>query len=51
MENDFKVNDIDEADKAKLISRLIDELPVLRTKLGLSQDELCIFEIRRTFIV
>lgn len=40
MENDFKVNDIDEADKAKLISRLIDELPVLRTKLGLSQDEL-----------
>ena len=37
MENDFKVNDIDEA---KLISRLIDELPVLRTKLGLSQDEL-----------
>lgn len=40
MENDFKVNDIDATDKEKLISRLIDELPVLRTKLGLSQEEL-----------
>lgn len=32
--------DISENNRRKLISRLVDELPVLRIKLGLSQDEL-----------
>lgn len=40
MENVLRRNDITETEKAKLISLLIEELPVLRTKLGLSQDEL-----------
>ena len=37
MENSFYINDIE---REKLISSLVDELPVLRVKLGVSQDEI-----------
>lgn len=37
MENGFVINEIE---REKLISSLVDELPVLRLKLGVSQDEI-----------
>ena len=37
MDNNYIIND---REKEKLISKLVDELPLLRLKLGLSQDEL-----------
>lgn len=40
MENDLKTINISEEEKNLMISRLVDELPVLRTKMGASQDEL-----------
>lgn len=40
MENDLKTINISEEEKVIMISRLVDELPVLRTKMGVSQDEL-----------
>ena len=40
MENDLKTINISEEEKNIMISRLVDELPVLRTKMGVSQDEL-----------
>ena len=40
MENDLKTTNISEEEKNIMISRLVDELPVLRTKMGVSQDEL-----------
>lgn len=40
MENDLKTINISEEEKNLMISRLVDELPVLRTKMGVSQDEL-----------
>ncbi len=40
MANEMKITDISENERLQLISRLVDELPVLRTKLGMSQDEL-----------
>lgn len=40
MTNDNRTTEISEEDRDLLISRLVDELPVLRTKLGISQDEL-----------
>lgn len=40
MADDFKTADVNEEDRNILISRLVDELPVLRTKLGISQDEI-----------
>jgi len=40
MENDLKVFDISETERDALINKLIEELPVLRTKMGVSQDEL-----------
>ena len=40
MENEFKIIDLSEEEKGNFIARLVDELPVLRIKLGLSQDEM-----------
>lgn len=40
MSNEAALKELSEQERERLISRLIDELPVLRTKLGLSQDEL-----------
>lgn len=40
MENDLKTINISKEEKNIMISRLVDELPVLRTKMGVSQDEL-----------
>lgn len=40
MANEFKVIDVSEKEKTDFIARLVDELPVLRIKLGLSQDEM-----------
>lgn len=40
MVNCFKQIEISEAERERLISRLVDELPVLRTKLDISQAEL-----------
>ena len=40
MENEIRMNEISEGDRIALVSRLVEELPVLRTKLGVSQDEL-----------
>lgn len=40
MENDLIVFDISETEREALINNLIEELPVLRTKMGISQDEL-----------
>ena len=40
MGNDLKIFDISEAEKDALVGKLIEELPVLRTKMGISQDEL-----------
>lgn len=40
MGNEVKKNELSEHDREMLISRLLDELPVLRTKLGVSQTEI-----------
>ena len=40
MTNKTKEIEVTENDRQALISRLVDELPVLRTKLGTSQDEI-----------
>jgi len=40
MENDLRAFEISEAEKSVLIDKLTEELPVLRTKIGISQDEL-----------
>lgn len=40
MGNDVKIRDLSEEEKSKLITRLVEELPVLRLKLGISQDEM-----------
>ena len=40
MANDYKAIELTEAAREALILRFVDELPVLRTKLGLSQTEL-----------
>lgn len=40
MANELKMNVLSEHDREQLISRLVDELPVLRTKLGVSQTEI-----------
>ena len=40
MPNEAILRELDGQERQRLIDRLIDELPVLRTKLGLSQDEL-----------
>lgn len=40
MANELKMNELSEYDREQLISRLVDELPVLRTKLGVSQTEI-----------
>ena len=40
MANEYKATELTEAAREALISRFVDELPVLRTKLGLSQTEL-----------
>lgn len=40
MANEFKIIKMTEAEKNKYIGHLVDELPVLRTKLGISQDEM-----------
>ena len=40
MENETNVTKITEKERQLLMSKLVDELPVLRTKLGTSQDEL-----------
>lgn len=36
----YKVNELPELDRNKLIEILTDELPVLRAKLGMSQDDI-----------
>ena len=40
MDKENIYDDINEVDREKLIDLLMDELPVLRAKIGLSQDEL-----------
>ena len=40
MGNDVKIMDLSEEEKSLFIARLVDELPVLRLKLGISQDEM-----------
>lgn len=40
MANEIKDIDLNEDERNELISRLVDELPVLRTKLGISQTDL-----------
>ena len=40
MANEFKVIELSDEERNLFIARLVDELPVLRTKLGISQDEL-----------
>ena len=40
MANENRTTEISEEERNLLISRLVDELPVLRTKLGILQDEL-----------
>lgn len=40
MVNDFKITDLSEQEKTNYIAQLVDELPVLRIKLGISQDEM-----------
>ena len=40
MANELKMNEYSERDREQLISRLVEELPVLRTKLGVSQTEI-----------
>lgn len=40
MVNEFMIVNLNEEEKGSLITRLVEELPVLRTKLGLSQDEM-----------
>lgn len=40
MANEYKMTEVDETFREQLISRLVDELPVLRTKLGVSQTEI-----------
>ena len=40
MANETKITGISDKERSLLISRLVDELPVLRTKLGASQDDL-----------
>ena len=40
MDKENIYDDINEVDREKLIDLLTDELPVLRAKIGLSQDEL-----------
>lgn len=40
MTNDVKIIDLSEEEKNAFIARLVDELPVLRLKLGISQDEM-----------
>lgn len=40
MANEYKMTEVDETLREQLISRLVDELPVLRTKLGVSQTEI-----------
>ena len=48
MPNVIALKELSDQERERLISRLIDELPVLRTKLGLSQDELAgILDISR----
>jgi len=48
MSNEIALRELNDQERERLISRLIDELPVLRTKLGLSQDELAgILDISR----
>lgn len=38
--SNYEVNDLPELDRNKLIDILTDELPVLRAKLGISQDDI-----------
>ncbi|MDL2232371.1 helix-turn-helix transcriptional regulator [Ruminococcaceae bacterium OttesenSCG-928-L11] len=38
--NSYEVNELPEIDKDKLIEILTDELPVLRAKIGVSQDDI-----------
>ena len=40
MTNDVKIIDLSEEEKSLFIAHLVDELPVLRLKLGISQDEM-----------
>ena len=40
MANEYKMTEVDETLREQLISHLVDELPVLRTKLGVSQTEI-----------
>ena len=40
MANEYKMTEVDETLREQLASRLVDELPVLRTKLGVSQTEI-----------
>lgn len=40
MANEYKMTEVDETLREQLISRLVDELPVLRTRLGVSQTEI-----------
>ncbi len=40
---DFKTMDISEKERRELIAKLVEELPFLRTKLGMSQEELGLF--------
>lgn len=48
MSNETALHGLSEQERDELISRLIDELPVLRTKLNLSQDDLAnILDISR----
>ena len=48
MANDTPLRELSEQERDQLIDRLVTELPVLRTKLGLSQDELAgILDISR----
>lgn len=46
--NNTQFAELSERDREQLISDFVEELPVLRTKLGLSQDEMaCILDISR----
>ena len=48
MSNEVSLRELNERDRDRLITSLVEELPVLRTKLGLSQDELAgILDISR----